>query len=576
MKNWILRILIFLRIKKAFIFKPSDYELELLKNAYIKNFKPTIESLNSLAKGGIYKIKLTYTNIDGKEFTNPYKVNVTSDKLAGLKFKIVMPEMPNVPGVKYKESYGLAKELLLSNKKSEFFIPEESVSDFETEFPARPQILEGRFTNIKSLKHYPSINSYYRLVIPIKEKELIYPTDILDCENNHIRFDIPNWDRQKSLIGLPFMSTKGMYSDLSIKGKKYHFFAIEQMNSYVIDSIEPISIVEFKKATHATRLSFAFLSGKYYKEEYYILSSSKPDFSIIDFFEYKVEGSSVITENQIIKPTFFFKEYERMDSETQVKWKEYHKMFDSKIFSQICEKVIDSPEFARGVELIVNAGNLKDPVQKGALYSVSIETITDLIRSENEDTFRPIPKEKKIIWKQIRVGALELLEKNKNEISKKGYTILKSKIENLNSPTNRDKLEKPFKLLGIELTDEEKEALNNRNDYLHGGQPDDREWTTLSNLNALMLHYLIGMLILKYFKYKGHYLNVAGWFIIHDFETKNLVNKIEFDGLKTVLKKVENNDFKNLEEIEEAEKLLIKVEKFGIAAQTIKDFIKII
>ena len=207
---------------------------------------------------------------------------------------------------------------------------------------------------------------------------------------------------------------------------------------------------------------------------------------------------------------------------------------------------------------------------------MSVETITELIRNENEDTFKPIPNEKKKVWNQLREESIELLETIKNEINEKSYNILKSKIENLNSPTNRDKLEKPFKLLGIELTEDDKEALNNRNEYLHGGQPDDREWVTLSNLNALKLHYLIGMLILKYFKYNGHYFNVTGWFLLHDLETKKLISKFDFNRLKIILIKLENKDFKNLEEIDEAKKLVKQLEKFSIAALTIKGFIKII
>jgi len=546
-----------------------------IENAYFKTFKPTIDCINQLTKGGDYKIKLSYIDIKEQTHTKQFTGTIVEDNQPGMRFKITLPNVLNVGNVKYKESYGLTGELKLKSPTSELFIPENSISDFETKLPAQPQILEGRFTHVKSLKEYSS-KSYIRLVIPVKDKEMVFPTSILEYKENYMKFDYSDWDKQMTLIGISFMTTKGMFAELNIKGCKFHFYAIEQVSLQVIDSIHKIELELFRKVTYAIRLCFAFLSGKFYKDEEILVGSDNIDFSKIDFFDYQVEEPSIITENQIINPTFFFGQYSEKNKETQEQWKEFHEMFDVKLFSSICEKILDSPEFMRSIELIVNAGRISDPVQKGALYSVSIETITELIYNEKQDQLKPIPKEKNKIWKQFFGELKQSLENIKSKISEDGYSILDKKIATLNSPTNRDRLEKPFKIVGIELKEDELKTLNQRNDYLHGRIPDHKKWAVMSTWNALKLHCLIGQLILKYFKYSGHYIDISGWFLLHNADAKKLIEQINIEELKEIMNKIKNNDFESNEQLAKAKQTIQNLEKFSIAALSIKGLMKII
>ena len=575
MKRLIEKLLIALKIKKQFVWTPPEIELQKHENAFLKLFKPTVKCINELSKGGKFSLALTYTDLDNKTITETVEAILSSEGQSGINFEISLPNILNVGSVKYKESYGLTEQLILKGKETNFVIPEDSVIDFETKFPAKPQILKGLFNKVESEKQKPE-KAFFRLVVPIKDKEMIFPTSILEFKENHMKFDIPSWDRQMSLMGIPFMTTMGMYSELTIKDHKFHFYAIEQINSQIIDSINEISFDFYKKATYSIRLCFAFLSGKFYKDESITIASDKDDFSTVEFFEYQVEHPSIVSENQIINPTFFFSQYSKKDKEIQAAWKEHHNMFSSELFSFMCEKVIDSPELMRCLELTVNAGAINDPVQKGAFYSVSIETFTELFKSENEESFKPIPKAQNELWKQLRDESKGALEQIKEEIGDSGYSILTKKIENLNSPTNRDKLEKPFKMLGIELSDEETKFLNQRNDYLHGGYPDDKEWIVMSNLNALRLHFLIGMLILKYFNYTGHYINVSSWFLLHNREAKKLMERFDFSELQEVTERIQTKDFESLEQLENARKILEDFEKLNIAAFTIEELIKII
>jgi len=552
---------------------PPEFEIKKLEKAYLKFFKPTIDYINKISGGGYYNTKLTYIDLEGKNHNTKFEITLISDNEPGLKFKILLPNVLNIGSVKYKESYGLAEELILENKDTTLIIPENSVIEFNTKIPAKPQILEGRFKRVKTSKDYKN-NSYCRLIIPTKDNDMIYPTTILEYKENHMKFDMPNWDRQTTIMGIPFMTTKGMYVELTIKNWNFHFYGLEQINSLIIDSIEEISVKKFREVAYAIRLCFAFLIGRFYKDETILVASSNGDFSKIDYLDYCLEEASILTDNQIINPTLFFSQSSEKDEETQTLWKPFHNMFDTRVLSSMCDKVLDSSEFMRSLELIVNAGNIIDPVQKGALYSVCIETLTEIIKTKNEIAFKPI--ENKKIWKPFYNDLKSCLDKIKGEISDEGLNILNAKISNLNSPTNRDKLEKPFKLVGIELSQNEIESLEQRNNYLHGGQPNDDGWFTKSNLNALKIHYLIGMLILKYFKYSGHYINLSGWYLLHDNETENILKNFDFSELGEVMRKIKDKDFESIEQLDSAKKKMKNFDKFNKASLEIEDLIRII
>jgi hypothetical protein len=566
--------LVFLERNRPIVWTPLEYETELLEKAESKIFKPTIAFCNGIASGGEFIVTLSYKKRISEELeTKEYPLSIFNEKgIIGLPFKITLPKSLDIPGVLYKDSYGLTNELTLTRDGKKYYTEQDSVKDFRTVFPRKPQILEGVFTNFKSSNN-PFPISFFRLVIQVKDTDMIYPTSILES-HNHMKFDYPNWERQSSLMGIPFFTTKGMFSELIINENKFHFYGLEPIKAFIIDSLYKLSIDEFIKYTYAIRLCFAFLSGKFYRDEVVFLASGNADFSTIDNFDYRVESPSVITNNQIINPNFFFDQYRQKKKSSKENWKQHHNMFSTKNFSSLCEKVLESPELMRSIELIVNAGNTNDPIQKGALYSVSIETITEYFKSKNESAFKPISDKR--TWRKFLKLAKESLEEIKPEIDEMGYKILNSKIENLNSSTNRDKLIKPFELHGIILTEDELSTLEHRNSYLHGGQPKDIKWKTEMDIIALKLHSLVGMLLLKSIGYSGHFIHLPAWHILHDREAKSIMEKMNFEVFKKVYEKVKNQEIKNLEELDRAKEVLENAERFFKSASEIENIIRII
>ena len=200
--------------------------------------------------------------------------------------------------------------------------------------------------------------------------------------------------------------------------------------------------------------------------------------------------------------------------------------------------------------------------------------------------YKPIPSTQ--LWKQFHKSIKANLESIKDKITESSYKVLNSKIENLNSPTNRDKLLKPFEFIGINLNSDDKDIIEHRNNYLHGNKP--RYITSVSELHmdALKIHTLIILLLLKYSGYSGHYINLSGWFLLHGYENHDLIQNTNIEEIIKANKLIEkfnknqipiskNQDKKEvLRELKDIDKCLVKYKKYLIIVNEIQNLIKII
>jgi hypothetical protein len=559
-------------LKKKYNMQLSPYEKAVFDKAKKKLFQPTIETLNKIARGGVGQIELIYKPLktDAKTSTFPLELLDSRDK--GLPFKITIDNYLDTGGVLHKESYGLDKELRIIKDGTAYYTEKDAVVNFKTQFPAKPQILEGTLVNFKTFDSMQNA-LYARMVVHTFDTQIIYPTDILEYGDNHMKFDDAAWDRQSSSIGLPMITTRGMFTRLSISGREFDFYGIEAMNSIIIDSCAPILPDEFKKIGYAIRLGFAFLSGKLYRDETTLIMSNCEDFGTVEHYEYLLEPRSVITSNQLINPTFFFQTFSSRPVEEQEQLKSFHTLFSATVFSRLCETLIESPEITRTVELLITGSEIVDPIQKGALYAVAVETITEHIRDKHETAFKPI--QDNAIWKDFLKAQQELIGSFSERVGTEGTRILLNKANGLNSPTNKDKLLKPFELYGIHLTQEETEVLDHRNKYLHGGAPTDSTWIAEQNMHALKLHNLVGLLVLRYCGYQGHYINLAAWHILHLKETNERIEHMDISKLEDIKNRLEAGKIK-YEEIAEATEYFSNYRKYLASILEIQNLIKIL
>lgn len=526
-----------------------------LEKAEMKLFKPTLETVKLLSKGN-FQTKLEYQNIENKLFEEiEVQIKIHNEKnITGIPFSIKIPKVLPIGGVNNKESYGLDSEIHIKNDKSEYVIPSKSISNFRTKYPAKPQIIEGLIKRIKTCEGIEDL-AFYRIVVPVNDNHMIFPTDILSCIDNHLKFDTESWNRQPTIFGIPFMSTNEMFVSLEIKGHTFHFYGLRPLKSLIIDSTSKLNKSEFEKITQVIRLCFAFLIGKFYKDETFYLSSSHSNFSVIENLEYIVEDKSVISDNQLINPRLVdeFNRFVKTDDKKDLK--NISRYFPATLFSDFCEKVLESNELLRCIELLITASGLENPVQQGALYSVSLETITELIKDEHIATLKPI-KDKNVNL-EFKQQMLNTLESFNDRIDEQGMKILRSKIENMNSPTNQDKLMKPFEIVGITLSDGEKKVLNSRNDYLHGNDPNKIGDKVELEINALNLHSLLGKLILKYIGYSGYFIHLPNSYLInYSMDSLKEIQKIDFEAAANLLKEHESTELSKTKAFKELKKSL--------------------
>ncbi|MEG0696304.1 MAG: hypothetical protein RR447_04115, partial [Algoriella sp.] len=281
----------------------------------------------------------------------------------------------------------------------------------------------------------------------------------------------------------------------------------EGKHYFIIDSNEQISVDEFADLCHSIMISYGFLSGDFIQDEAYYFTSNSNDFNIIDSFSYLQLRQSIYSKG-IYNPIFSNPYgYTNDDKVIKVVGVEL-KVFESFLFSKLCDLVHFNENYAIVILLILEA-NVSSLILKPACYSVALERLTNILIKENKGLM-PITDKK--ISKNFIAKLKEILDAFSQDIVKLGgdnsVEILRKNIENINKPTNRNKLLEPFNLNGIELNSDEIDAINHRNNFLHGrnikeGTEDYKEINQIS----FRLNKLINKLMLKHIGFTGYVVN---------------------------------------------------------------------
>lgn len=501
--------------------------------------KPSLEAINGLLQDGAFKIVINYIDTDTEEKVS-YETDINlinRDNKPGVSFEISIKDQLRNGGVKYMNSYGLDRAICIYNDKLTFIAEAGAIENFECNFPVLPRKLTGHLTKLRT-QQKPYDKSYFRMCIPVSEGDIYYPASIIDTDL-HLIFDVSNWDMQPSLIGIRFPSIKGMCVKVKIREYEFHFYAIEDIKCIFIDSLERLSFDEFQTIVQDIRLAFAFLTARYYSGEVFTLISKDKNFKKINDIVYRVEQNPINGQQQLINPTELFNLYRNMGSEQfKEKFQDFHNCFPTDVFSHFCSLLSDNHVLRRAVEILVSSCSSKDPLQQGILGSVALETITEVIADENESTIKPIPDRR--IARSLIKRLNNILTEEFEDISSEGLRVIKSKLADLNKPTNKGKLLFPFDFFRIELSGKEKEILNYRNDFLHGRSPANSNGVWELEQIAMELHYLAGIVILKYIGYSGHVIHLPYWNLFTNQERMHEIFPLDNGRLKKITEKVED------------------------------------
>lgn len=269
----------------------------------------------------------------------------------------------------------------------------------------------------------------------------------------------------------------------------------EKDNFLFIDCYNKISPSDFQKIIDAIAYPYALISGCLVRDEVFILQSSDSGFLNITGYQFsKLDDSKRGPE--ALNPKLL-KEF--MQAKTTP-------FFPIENFQNLVQTSLVDPRFFRAIKIITESFDYPLEV-RAASYSVALETLKNIVVENNQERINPFKN---------KSDARNLINTLRKEVDKASESIFNNKetvfsrIEQLNQVTNSDAFLLTFKIMEIELTDEDKECINMRNEFLHGRIPFENEkGFNEYELHRIVfkLHFLVNALIIKMTGFNGFILN---------------------------------------------------------------------
>lgn len=332
-------------------------------------------------------------------------------------------------------------------------------------------------------------NQYFRSIIPLKTKLSFF--SIIEDES----FDYEGY------------SSRGLVS-MSFDNKKFHAFVVEHSKrKYLfIDCLNPILLDDFLELAWEVSVALGYLLGNLAQDGEYVFAYSNKAMKNFNGFVYQEQRSSI-------------KSFYTPVNANPYSWVKVRTIADSyygKIkevssiqLSNLCD-IIHKEQDIKAIIILITESISRSLLLMPAGLSVAMEGLSEYFYTKEADRLNPI-KDKKIaavFLKELQ----EVLNKFKIYDKFSGEDVIKAKIENLNSPTNSEKLKAPFTCQNISLTEIDEEILEYRNDFLHGNinlkpQKGKKSYSMDSFEISLRLLTLLNMCIMKMIGYEGYIIN---------------------------------------------------------------------
>jgi len=289
---------------------------------------------------------------------------------------------------------------------------------------------------------------------------------------------------------------------------------------FVIENLENLDFKYFEQYSRATLTCFGLLTGYVPRNEGYYFSYENNKFE--NTKEYAYTSDFVNTYDLSYRPIDKNLFYNFMpkgiseDERNNFRGEAQENLFliSNTTFSKLCNLNVTDKKVSRATELIMEANQTSIEAQC-IIYSVVLEILTSYIAIKNEDKLTPITDKKQA--KELRA---KLHDVAKEYLSPYDNSPISKKIDSINSPTNMDKLLKPFEFLDIKLNEIDKKIINNRNDFLHGNDFVEGEELLESFNNHFYinckLNFLVYALLLKIIGHHGKIVNMVKIYLEND------------------------------------------------------------
>ncbi len=345
--------------------------------------------------------------------------------------------------------------------------------------------ITGAFSKITSTSHSVANNEKY--------------TAIINCSNSNF-------------LGAYFVSSDleigqvtygSRLIELTIDKISLHCYLFENKNDagqlLFIESLNDSEYKAFNKILHDLTLCLSYITGAFIGKEVFILKNiftSNNGSNYVSWFYYP-ENLNESQFGVIPKLNDGVSEHSLL----QIK-------YGLSTLVKMIELCLQSQSYRRIILSMIHANTQPDYIRV-VLYAVALETVTELVYQENKDKMKPVPDRK--LAAEIRTKLIETLQQFAAKISDASLKKFTETINQINKPTNAEKLTKPFVLYNIPLITNDLDAIKNRNDFLHGRLPYNPGSHELS-IVGYRLQFCVNALVMKYCGYTGAVIYQASIF----------------------------------------------------------------
>ncbi|OYU83668.1 MAG: hypothetical protein CFE24_10085 [Flavobacterium sp. BFFFF2] len=321
-------------------------------------------------------------------------------------------------------------------------------------------------------------SKYFKLSKSLKVKEVFYGCGILELEIDNININL-----------FP-------YND-KITGRNY----------FIIETINNGEFINFKNIIDEIILAITYLTGTFLGNSVIFLGSKNNSFDEVKLLGIKSFFDDLKNSFAVIPDLHYHREIIG----------NLNDFAESKHLEKLIDKIQTNLIYKRTILLICQAHSEPNYV-KATLYSVALETITNLISELLETKNKPITD--KATATKIRTELKKVLIEYKGTITIEAYKKIEGDLERINSMTNKQKLLLPFEFYNYTLEKKDIEAIEGRNNFLHGRIPENSDKHHLSIIVGRLL-FCVNFLVLKYIGFSGYIFYPAVMYQIN--------NKLETD-----------------------------------------------
>jgi hypothetical protein len=337
-------------------------------------------------------------------------------------------------------------------------------------------------------------------------------TDISKLSTFHFHFETITYQND---VSEPFYDCLR----LNIGDKTFDITQIKPENKgfFVIECFQQIEFEEFRDYCFSIKQALGFITAYMPGGDEYFFTD-KQDFYYCNYCRPEIDS--------MYEP-LNWNSYKRLSNKEEIAEMYRNKLTRLRLvnLSEFVSLIHTNQELSATIILLLEASSIRSLLIIPSIFSVVIESLSKIISKSESGKVQPI--EDNNLAKNL-IGKLnEVVDSYNGQISSNGLTKIKRRINEINRPTvkehltNNEKLTLPFDQLGINLSMNDINAIEHRNDLLHGNilltneeyNPEkETEIDSYMGYISGKLYTLISALILKRIGYEGYIINYAKFY----------------------------------------------------------------